>query len=787
MKIKVVLFLVSFLLVFFAMEAEQNEYYFRFYVSDYSQLQSITRQISIDSVEGNYVYAYANDEQFRKFSNSGYAIELLIHPGRRYKPLMTDEIDVKREFTQYPTYDAYVNLMNQFAADYPDVCSVQSLGNTVNGREILMAKISDNVQTDEAEPEFLYVATMHGDETLGYICLLNLIEYLLNNYGSVPRVTNLVDNLEIWISPLQNPDGTYYGGNNTVFDARRYNGNGIDLNRNFPDPELGDHPDGNDWQPETVIMMNFADDHHITMGANFHGGVEVINYPWDFQPELHADDDWYVYTSQIYANTAQANSPAGYFSGFNNGITNGYTWYQTHGGRQDYMNYFQYAREVTMEISETKLLPENLLEDYWNYNKEAMLSYMEESLNGIHGFVSDTNGNPLEAKIEVLNHDHEHSHVYSHPLTGDYHRLIAEGTYDLQASAFGFLPQTVQGITVTNDLPVSLDFVLPLAPQFNVTGHVEDGITHDPLSNAMIEFLNTPLEAVFTDFNGDYVLENVPAGMYEVYISADEYSNLLTEVTINENNTVQNFILCQSEIEDFETGNFSNFNWYFGGNADWTIDPDVSFEGLFAAKSGNISSNQTSSLILDLDVTIPGEISFQVKVSSEENYDFLEFYLDDELIQRWSGELDWQEFHYPVTAGLHQFKWSYEKDNSTIGGEDCAWLDLIAFPCTTPLSAINLPEVSQVTLLGNYPNPFNPVTTISFQIVSSSEVATSLEVFNVKGQKIITLLQDNLSAGTYEITWHGYDRNHKKVSSGLYFYKLQCNEDSFTEKMIMLK
>ncbi|MBK6966466.1 MAG: hypothetical protein IPH20_21865 [Bacteroidales bacterium] len=63
--------------------------------------------------------------------------------------------------------------------------------------------------------------------------------------------------------------------------ARRYNINGVDLNRNYPDPEDGDHPDGYAWQPETVAFMNFAGQHDFVAAANFHGGVEVVNYPWD--------------------------------------------------------------------------------------------------------------------------------------------------------------------------------------------------------------------------------------------------------------------------------------------------------------------------------------------------------------------------------------------------------------------------------------------------------------------------------------------------------------------------
>ena len=78
---------------------------------------------------------------------------------------------------------------------------------------------------------------MHGDETAGFILMLRLADYLLKNYNSDTRVKTLSDNLEIWINPLANPDGTYRDGNFIISPVRN-NANGYDLNRNFPDPDL---------------------------------------------------------------------------------------------------------------------------------------------------------------------------------------------------------------------------------------------------------------------------------------------------------------------------------------------------------------------------------------------------------------------------------------------------------------------------------------------------------------------------------------------------------------------
>ena len=100
---------------------------------------------------------------------------------------------------------------------------------------------------------------MHGDELAGYPTMLRLIDYLLCNYGSDDYVDYLVENMEIWINPLANPDGTYRGGNDNVSMSTRSNGGFADLNRNFPDPQDGPHPDGKDYQEETLAFMSLAE------------------------------------------------------------------------------------------------------------------------------------------------------------------------------------------------------------------------------------------------------------------------------------------------------------------------------------------------------------------------------------------------------------------------------------------------------------------------------------------------------------------------------------------------
>ncbi len=442
---------------------KEGETYFKFNISSKNEINILTKIISIDNVKNNVVYAYANSKEFEKFLQLNYKYTILPHPGFKFKPKMRDKVDIKniKDWDFYPTYEAYENMMYQFETDYPDICKVENICTLNSGRKLLIAKITDNVDTDEDEPEFLYTGQMHGDEIVCYILMLHMIDYLLSNYGVKPEVTDFVNNMEIWINPLANPDGTYHGGNNTVQGATRYNANWVDLNRNYPDPKDGPHPDGNAWQPETQAFMALADEHNFVMSANTHSGSELVNYPWDTWPRLHADNNWWIYVSREYADTAQAYSVSGYFTDQNNGITNGYEWYTINGGRQDYMNYFQHCREVTIEQSHTKMLAADQLINHWNYNYRSMLNYMQQCLYGIRGIVTDsTTGEPLRAKVFIQGHDQDSSCVYSALPLGDYHRPIFQGTYSLTFSVSGYYPKTINNIYVANRATTFLDVQL---------------------------------------------------------------------------------------------------------------------------------------------------------------------------------------------------------------------------------------------------------------------------------------------------------------------------------------
>jgi len=435
---------------------ERGEVFFKFSVNFPTEIQELTKIISIDNVKGNEITAYANRDEFKRFLEKHYSYTILPPPSTLVTESDLNMGGVKKDsegrtiWNFYPTYQQYLDFMSGFATSFPSICRLDTIGTSVQGRLLLAVKISDSVQFERGKPQFLYTSSIHGDETTGYVLMLHMIDYLLTNYGTDPRITDMVNNTEIFINPLANPDGTYHGGNNSVYGAQRYNSLNVDLNRNYPDPAAGPHPDGNSWQQETVAFMSFADSSHMVMSMNFHGGAEVFNYPWDTWAKLHADNSWFDFLGREYADTVHLYGPSGYFTFMDNGVTNGYAWYTITGGRQDYMTYFQHGREVTLEISDIKLLPANQLLNYWEYNYRSFLNYIEQANFGINGQVTDTlTGQPLKVKVNIFLHDKDNSYVYSKLPSGWYFRPLDEGSYDLAFSAEGYFTKNVQNVGVS--------------------------------------------------------------------------------------------------------------------------------------------------------------------------------------------------------------------------------------------------------------------------------------------------------------------------------------------------
>lgn len=427
-----------------------------------NKLEELSLFTSIDRKIENEYLVYVNEKQFNKFLTLGLNYRLYQDEKQEKQISIATTIEQMNQWDRYPSYQVYVDLMQNLAQDFPNICKLDTIGYSVENRLILSLKIYDNAT--ENAPKFFYSSTIHGDELTGAVALLRLADYLLKNHQTNNEIQDLISNMQIYICPIANPDGVYAGGNNNVSYATRYNANYVDLNRNFPNPKYGQHPDGEEHQKETLAFMQYSLQEGFDISINLHTGAEVCNYPWDTWKEnerRHPDTEWFISLCQEFVSQVRNAGGNNYFSDVTySGITNGGDWYKIYGSRQDWQNWYTKTRELTLEVSTTKTPSSNLLPHYWNKLKDGLIVFMHNSLTGVEGVIKDINSQQTieNATIEVENIDYDSLFTYSNHQ-GYYFRSLLPGNYQIKISAQGY-NDTVLNINIENNTTLTQDIYL---------------------------------------------------------------------------------------------------------------------------------------------------------------------------------------------------------------------------------------------------------------------------------------------------------------------------------------
>lgn len=350
---------------------------------------------------------------------------------------------------------------------YPHLTKVYSIGESVKGNPLLVLIISDNPEKHELkEPEFKYVANMHGNEVVGRELLINLAYWLLNNYGNNDTATKLVNSTRIHLLFSMNPDG-YEVANHDDWLKGRTNANDVDLNRNFPNLDKAafrnfergicksDHLDESfpsiDFdikhaQPETQAIISWLDEVPFVLSANLHGGSFVANYPYDVYSDTRKfsetpDNKLFKELAKSYSlpHSMMAHKPQckGDTKPFSQGITNGADWYPVAGGMQDYNYDSSNCFELTLELGCDKYPPKEHMWMYWYQNKDSLLNFMNKVHTGVKGVVVDLQGRLLsDVIITVELSEDENDPTVCHAVTstpyGDFFRLLLPGTYNMK-------------------------------------------------------------------------------------------------------------------------------------------------------------------------------------------------------------------------------------------------------------------------------------------------------------------------------------------------------------------
>eukprot|EP00795_Rhopilema_esculentum_P015189 gene15189-6385_t len=390
-------------------------------------------------------------------------------------PLETSQVKEMFKMTKEPVdikhhnYQSMVKYLNQIVAKYPKITRLYSIGKSVKGRDLWVMEISDNPGIHEVgEPEFRYIANMHGNEVVGRECLLYLMDFLCKNYGSMVAVTSIIDNTRIHLMPSMNPDGYEVSVEGTQqAGPGRPNANGVDLNRDFPD-QFDKKADKHVFQTETKAVIEWIKNGSFVLSANLHGGALVVNYPFDDtltgQEALNPtpDNDLFKHLAIVYSeahpimSVGKACPDNEIQQPFRNGITNGAQWYNVKGGMQDYNYLHSNDFEVTVEMGCYKFPPASAMLAYWNSNKVPLVRFIMECHKGVKGMVVDSQGNGIpDALIYVSGIQHNMKSLKA----GDYYRLLLPGTYNVTIRAKGFFPTTKE-VIVKDGLATVQDFQL---------------------------------------------------------------------------------------------------------------------------------------------------------------------------------------------------------------------------------------------------------------------------------------------------------------------------------------
>lgn len=419
--------------------------------------------------------------------------------------------------TSYTNYEDLRRLFNSLEQRYPHLARVISIGKSVEGRDLLVLEISENVGHRKlGEPMVKLVANMHGDESVGRQLLIILGQYLLDRYGKDDRITRLVNETDIYLMPSMNPDGfenSVEGKCDSKDDfSGRENANHVDLNRDFPDQfdrRLSQLRKGisilNGRQKETVAMMTWIANEPFVLSGNLHGGAVVASYPYDSGipktcciESKSPDDDLFKYLAHVYADNhpQMRRGDACPPEIFPQGVTNGAYWYEVIGGMQDYNYARSNAFDITFELSCCKYPPGSMIPDQWLLNKESLIKYLEQAHIGIKGFVRDKDGKPIEKAnvvVEGINHN------VTTTANGEYWRLLLPGTYSVYAIAWGYEPSDPISVTVLEGAPTQLNFTLS-NKEFEEQGKNDINYSQTALFNRFPAFYKLIIDNYYQDY-----------------------------------------------------------------------------------------------------------------------------------------------------------------------------------------------------------------------------------------------------------------------------------------------
>ncbi len=380
---------------------------------------------------------------------------------------------------RYHTYEETVQELDSIATFYPAITKLYELGlSTRDSLPIYGIKVSDNPAIKEDEPAILFNGVHHAEELLGGEVALYLLKDLVSKYGTDSAITYWINNSEIWIIPILNPEGhnVVTSGLDTIWRKNKRDNNnngffdldsdGVDLNRNYDfNWELGGSPDPTSEyyrgpypfsENETRIIRDLALQNHFVFDICYHnvrtGQGELVYYPWRWGTQFAIDHPFIKRIADTLA--SKIINDAG------NGTYVPIYGYATEGNARNYLYGVCGTFAYTIEVSRSCYPPGYKVDSICMRNLPGAYYLLERTFgSGITGTITDSiNNQPLVAEVRVSDYyDSTLAPRMSDSVFGRYRRILNPGTYTLYFLKDGYDTVVVEGIVIEPGKPETLN------------------------------------------------------------------------------------------------------------------------------------------------------------------------------------------------------------------------------------------------------------------------------------------------------------------------------------------
>lgn len=455
---------------------------------DRPQTKAICDSLKIEPLfEGNGKYCdYAiNKNQIITIIEKGLKFEIL-SKRMLFPPSVISAVEVD---SIYHSYAEMENRILSWVAAYPEIALAETIGfSQQEQRAIYAFKISDNVSLDEDEPVVFFDGTHHACEVMGLEICLALIDTLLSNYAIDSTIADLVNNSEIWLIPLVNPDGHsavmndishYYRKNGRDLNNNgilyEYSCNdwwtcsteGIDLNRNYDwHWSAGGQSESTSYYYRGASAGSESENQAVTgllnrikpqLSITYHSYGEIVFYPWDLNGQLAPDHSAIYAIAYGLAQRIQKESGSQNYD------------ISPSDGLAGMASNWQYGRLGTLAFTVETIRYYDFIVPPARYN-----NIIRENLDGCLYLLQRAHGTqitglifapdsitPVRAEYRLLeNYSTDVDPHYSDSTYGRYRILVQPGLYSLQIISDTYAPKTINSISVTGATPTVINVVL---------------------------------------------------------------------------------------------------------------------------------------------------------------------------------------------------------------------------------------------------------------------------------------------------------------------------------------